>query len=64
MSFTEKRLQSPTALNEKGNINGPERTARRKIQETSEVAMKIHGGTPSNICNFLQPYLMGLQLAH
>lgn len=56
MSFTEKRLQSPTALNEKGNINGPERTARRKIQETSEVAMKIHGGTPSN----MQPAYFGL----
>ncbi|CAB4039420.1 Hypothetical predicted protein, partial [Paramuricea clavata] len=56
LSFTEERLQSPTALNEKGNINGPERTARRKIQETSEVAMKVHGETSSN----MQPAYFGL----
>ncbi|CAH3167592.1 unnamed protein product, partial [Porites evermanni] len=43
------RKRSPTSLNAQGKISGPERSGRRRCQETMEVAQVLHGATPNNM---------------
>lgn len=44
-----KRKLSPTSLDETGRISGPERSARRRCQETIKIARALHGATPVNM---------------
>ena len=54
--MTANRLKSPTTLNEKGDLSGPSRSARRRKEQTKQVAMEIHGGCQSN----MEPAYCGL----
>ena len=45
----QARQQSPTSMNEQGKVLGPERSARRRKQQTKQVAMEIHGATADNM---------------
>ena len=47
--LVNSRKQSPTSLTEAGRISGPERSARRRCEETVKVAQALHGATPTNM---------------